>query len=319
MFRKIITVTLNTSIDVIIEVPQFTDNAVLDAESYTRIAAGKGINVAHALAALGEKVLAMGIVGKKSKKDFASVASRRIQTSFVYTEGSTRRNTTVIQKQNGATTHIRSKGYQVNDAIISRIRQKLKSAVDKNDIVVFCGSLPPGAKGGVYGDFTELCVAKGAFTVLDTSGIPLLEAIAANPQMIKLNRAEFQTTFGVSSCDDEQVMLNRMNVLVNNGISYVSVTLGSDGVIVIKENENAAMKVSIDLGPEYANRKVVGSGDASLAGFVYGIKKKLPYNEMVRWGVACGAANVLSKIPGYINIKDVERLMKRVRLEYIQF
>jgi fructose-1-phosphate kinase PfkB-like protein len=59
----------------------------------------------------------------------------------------------------------------------------------------------------------------------------------------------------------------------------------------------------------------VGAGDAMLAGFVYGIKKKLPYLEMIRWGVACGAANVLSKIPGGIDIRHVRHMMKQVKLE----
>jgi 1-phosphofructokinase family hexose kinase len=317
MPRKIITVTLNSSIDVIVDLPCFIENSVLDADSYTSIAAGKGINVARALSALGERVLALGIVGKDSKQIFSTLPSRRIQTDFVCTEGASRRNITIIQKESGAITHIHSNGYGVDGAVLSRVRRKLQSSVDKNDIVVFCGSLPKGMNDNMYAEYIELCTAKGACTILDTADAPLRNAVAAAPRMIKCNKQEFQTTFGLPPQCDDYAIVHHMKKLVQCGILYVAVTLGSGGVLVLKENDENAMKAYLGLGNDYAGRKVVGSGDALLAGFAYGIKKKLDTTEMIRWGVACGAANMFSKIPGDIDMQQIKQLMKQVRLEYV--
>lgn len=317
MPRKIITVTLNSSIDVIIEVPFLIDDSVVDADSCINIAAGKGINVARALAALGEHVLALGIVGRESKHVFSKAASGRIGTDFVYTEGTSRRNFTLIQKESGVVTHIRSKGFMVNNTILSRVKRKLKNSIEKKDIVVFCGSLPPGADDGTYRDFIEMCTSRGALVVLDTSGTPLLNALAAKPYMIKPNREELLETFNLGHDVLQGEIIRRMHAIAGEGSSYVAVSLGVHGVLVVKKNEEAAVKGSLDLGPEYARRESVGSGDAMLAGFVYGMKRKFPFMEMIRWGVACGAANMLTKIPGDIKADDVYSLFPKVQIETI--
>jgi 1-phosphofructokinase family hexose kinase len=316
MPRKIITVTLNSSIDVIVELPRFIENFVLDADSIINIAAGKGINVARALGALGERVIAIGIVGKESKKVFSAVASRYIHTDFISTDGVSRRNITIIQDENGAITHIRSKGYTVDSTALSRILRTLRSSVDKNDIVVFCGSLPKGMHDGTYAEYINLCKAKGAFTILDTAETPLRNAVAAVPRMIKCNKQEFQATFGLPPQCDDSAIIQQMNNLVYAGISYVVVTLGSDGVLALKENDENALKANLVLGSEYAGRKAVGSGDALLAGLAYGIKKKMDTARMIQWGVACGAANMFSKIPGDIDVKKVKKLLKQVQIEF---
>ena len=317
MPRNIIAVTLNSSVDVIIDLPRFVGNSVLDADSYMDIAAGKGINVARALAALGEHPLAVGIVGKESKPIFSMVASRNIHTDFVYADGPSRRNTTIIQKKSGAITHIRSEGYTVNNSILSRVKRKLQTSIRKNDIVVFCGSLPKGTNADLYAECIELCNAKKASAILDTAGTPLRNAVAANPRMVKCNRQEFQTTFGLPPQCDDGALIHQMKKLIRSGISSVAVTLGPGGVIVLDKNEERIVKAHIDLGAEYTGRKVVGSGDALLAGFIVGMKKNFLCGETVRWGIACGAANMFSKIPGDIDKQQVKRLLKMVHCEFI--
>jgi 1-phosphofructokinase family hexose kinase len=317
MPRKIITVTLNSAIDVIVDIPRFMENSVLDADSSITIAAGKGINVARSLSALGEQVLAMGIVGKESRKLFSTVASRRIRTVFITADGASRRNITIIQDERRAITHIRSKGYTADRAVLSRIRRALRSSVDKNDIVVFCGSLPQGMHDGTYIEYINLCRKLGAWSILDTAEIPLLKAVAAVPQMIKCNKQEFQNTFGLQSQCDDAAIIQQMKKLTDTGISCVVVTLGPDGVLALSENDVSALKASVILGSEYTGRKAVGSGDALLAGLVYGMKKKMDTRDMIRWGVACGAANMFTKIPGDIAMRQVKMLLMKVRIKYL--
>ncbi len=318
MPRKIITVTLNTSIDAVIEVPSLPDNAVVNAESYRTIPAGKGINVARVLSALGESVLVLGIVGKISRDSFAAVESKNIRTDFVYAEGSTRQNTTILQKSTRATTHIRTKGFTVTDPLVERMGKKLEKHVGKNDIVVFSGSLPPGMEVDVYRNYIDFCRARGSTVIVDTTGVPLLSAIGSIPHFIKPNLAELQSTFGLETDAGEMEILDQMLELVRCGIEYVAVSLGPNGVLLLKEGEAIALKGILDLGVEYNHRKAVGSGDSMLAGFIYAMRRNLNSEEMLRWGVACGAANVMATLPGDIDLHTVLRLIKLVQLKKLQ-
>lgn len=319
MPRKIITVTLNTSIDAVIEVPSLSDNAVINAESYRTIPAGKGINVARVLSALGEPVLVLGIVGADSKEFFTAVESANVRSDFAYAPGATRQNTTILQKSTHATTHIRTKGFRVDAAVIVKMGRKLSRHVAKNDIVVFSGSLPAGAEVDAFRSYIDLCKEKGAVVVVDTTGIPLLSAIGAIPHFIKPNLSELQTTFGLDTDGGEKEIIDQMKELVACGIGHVAVSLGPHGVLLMKQGVPTAWKGSLDLGNEYNHRKAVGSGDSMLAGFIYAMKRGFDCEEMVRWGVVCGAANVMATLPGDINLQTVQRLLKLVQLKQLPF
>jgi 1-phosphofructokinase len=231
----------------------------------------------------------------------------------------TRQNTTIIQKRNGAFTHIRTAGFKVDNDTINEIKKKLREHIKRQDIIIFSGSLPPGAIDDVYLDLVELSKESGAFVVLDTSGAPLVNALTSKPDMIKPNLSEFQSTFGLPSDNNERIVIDQMFNLLKSGISHIAVTLGYGGVLVLTEKEPVILKGSIALGEEYVSRKAVGSGDAMLAGFIYSIKNDFNNEEMIRLGVACGAANVLPHPPGQIEYDHIQQLKKRVQIERVTF
>ena len=70
------------------------------------------------------------------------------------------------------------------------------SRVSDRDWVVFAGSLPPGLPADAYRTLIRLCAERGAHTVLDANGPPLLAGADAPPTLLKVNLFELQQVDG---------------------------------------------------------------------------------------------------------------------------
>src|SRR3990167_156182 len=94
--QKIITVTLNTAIDHIIEVPSFTLGKTHRSKNDEAFPSGKGINVTRTLNVLGKKAVAMGFVGRSSLNFFKTLDSDLCSMQLTVVDGETRRNISII-------------------------------------------------------------------------------------------------------------------------------------------------------------------------------------------------------------------------------
>ncbi len=315
----IYTVTLNTSVDVTLEVPIFRRNSVLQVVSAELLPAGKGINAARVVQALGEPVTALGIVGRESRALFSTAAFRGLKTGFVYADGRTRQNVTILERDLGASTHIRTTGFCVDGRVIREIALRLRRSVRKGDLVLFCGSLPPGANGETYRDLALLCKRRGALVAIDTEGASLRKALEARPELVKLNRAEFISTFRRRANKGMQKLPPLMAEVMRKGIGLLAVSLGGEGLLVLRSGEPVALHGHLKLGPGFAHRKVVGSGDALFAGLAIGMTRQQELEETVKLAVACGAANVLTARALPPDAGLIRRLARNATVEAVPF
>jgi fructose-1-phosphate kinase PfkB-like protein len=83
--------------------------------------------------------------------------------------------------------------------------------------------------------------------------------------------------------------------------------MGEDGLLAA--NATFAVRARIRV-PNATNP--IGCGDAMLAGLAVGLKRKLPFMGVCGLGLACGAANAMSKTPGQIRKSDVVRLQSKI-------
>ncbi len=315
----IYTVTLNTSVDVTLEVPMFRRNSVLQAASTEPLPSGKGINVARVLQALGEPVTALGIVGRESRALFSRVGTGGLKPGFVYVDGRTRQNVTIVEQDRDASTHIRTTGFCVDGRAIREFALRLRRSVRKGDLVLFCGSLPPGAEGETYRDLALLCKRIGALVAIDTEGASLRKALEARPEMVKLNRAEFLSTFRLRANRGMRKLPPFMAEVMRKRIGLLAVSLGGEGLLVLRSGDTVALHGHLKLGPGFANRKVVGSGDALFAGLAIGMTRRQELEETVRLAVACGAANVLTTRTLPPDAGLIRRLARNATVEAVPF
>ena len=126
---RMLTVTLNTAVDTVLEVPRFAVGGHQAGRRLSRYPAGKGINVSRALARLGCPSIVTGFVGREDAlffrrfihHDTHSLASSRL----VAVTGSTRQNITILDPVHRTDTHLREAGFTVAEADLRRLRVRL--------------------------------------------------------------------------------------------------------------------------------------------------------------------------------------------------
>jgi fructose-1-phosphate kinase PfkB-like protein len=146
-------------------------------------------------------------------------------------------------------------------------------------------------------------------SVVDAQGSPLVEALAAKPELVKPNRLELAATVQ-RSLKDESGVIDAMRELRQRGSARIVVTAGKQPALAM--DENALWRIH---SPVVSVVNPIGSGDSFTAGLVWRLTQKESLGEACRWAAAAGAANALGFMPGELTKRDVERLVAEVKVE----
>ncbi|MYX77561.1 PfkB family carbohydrate kinase, partial [Streptomyces sp. SID3915] len=189
----ILTVTLNTALDLTYGVPALIPHTSHRVGEMTERPGGKGVNVARVLRELGHEAVVTGFAGGATGavlRELLAGLPNHPTDALVEVSGSTRRTVAVVDRATGDTTQLNEPGPHIGahewDAFLRAYRDLLGTA----DAVALCGSLPPGIHVGAYADLIRLARAAGVPALLDTSGEPLRRGIAARPDLVKPNADE---------------------------------------------------------------------------------------------------------------------------------
>lgn len=307
---RIISVTANTAIDLLIEADGLHDRDNLLAEKSAEFACGKGINVAKAVEALGHPVLCLGFAGRRSISAFEELNSDLLHADLIAVEGKTRTNITLSDRSAGRETHIRTSGYRVTPEDCGRLAQKIEDTVRAGDIVILSGSLPPGAPADFYRALIGLCRRKSAVTLLDSSGPSLAEGSKAGPDLIKPNLQELEELAGYQ-LNDHRDMLKAARSLLAMGVSRICVSLGDKGIIAVDRTCVLAARV---IPRRIEKETQIGCGDALVAGLAVGMQRRLPWEDCLRLGVACGTANLYSTEPGRFDKDKADEIRLQIEI-----
>src|SRR5687768_6830671 len=152
----IITVTLNAAMDKTLAVPNFTLGRRHRAVEQASMAGGKGVNVARALKALGQPVIATGVAGGPTgTRIIEQLTEEAILNDFVRIREESRTSTAVVDPTNGVQTEINERGPAVSDAELELFVDKLLYLAKGAAVCVFSGSLPRGLDNGLYGELVR--------------------------------------------------------------------------------------------------------------------------------------------------------------------
>ena len=283
----IVTVTMNPAIDRTVLIPGFKAGATNRATVQGITVGGKGINVARTLRHLGCEVLATGFLAEDERSHVATtLAQHGIPEDFIPVAGETRVNLKVIDPLSGTETEINEPGSAVPESAIHALRDKLQALAGSTAIMVFSGSLPPGAPEDLYARFIALAKEAGVRTVLDAAGAALAHGIGARPDLIKPNRAEAEELLAAELADDRDLLAAAQR-LIALGAGAVVLSLGTAGAL-----SASAVGVWRSRLPDLPARSTVGAGDAMVAALAYGLLRSLRPEEALRLAtaVSCAAA-----------------------------
>lgn len=281
----IYTVTLNPSIDYIVEVEELKLGELNRMKRDLKFPGGKGINVSRVLNQLGAENTAIGFLGGFTGQYVNDMLNKGgIHTDFVEIKDDTRIN---IKLKHGDETEINGLGPVIRKEEAEELLQKL-SQIRKGDIVVLSGSVPPSLGSDFYDRLTSVCRKTGAEFVMDTTGEALLKAVAHKPLLVKPNHHELAELFGVvMETKDDLVSYGRK--LLDMGAKHVLVSMAGEGALLITPDHVFHANV-----PSGRVRNSVGAGDSMIAGFVGTLALGKGLMEAFRTGVASGSATAFS-------------------------
>jgi 1-phosphofructokinase family hexose kinase len=309
----IITVTLNAAIDKTLAVPNFRLGRRHRAVEQTAMAGGKGVNVARALRALGQPVIATGVAGGPTGTRIVEhLTEEGILNDFVRIREESRTSTAVVDPTSGEQTEINEHGPHVSEQELELFVDKLLYLAKGAAVCVFAGSLPRGVEAGLYGRLVEEMRRLGVTAVLDSEGEPLLLATRKGPDVVSPNEIEAEGLVG-HEFSDESDRRRALGEMVEMGAREGMITLADGCLAVLGEgHERSHYRATLEpLEPVSS----VGSGDALLAGFVAARYGGRDPEDCLRFAVACGAESTQHFGAGVLEQREVERLLPEVRVE----
>lgn len=284
----IYTCTLNPAIDFYVEVPNLRVGSINQGELIRFVPGGKGINVSMMLKQLGVDNIAMGLIGGKFGKLLMELLKERdITTDFVEIKGETRLNVKIRDIEE---TDINLIGPEVTLSEIETQLNKLKR-ITPCDYLVLAGKSPKINVPivSMIGKYTKENNLK---LVVDMSGTDLEAIIKYQPLLIKPNKEELEALIKRKLISISDIKEACKALIYEYGISYVLVSLGSDGALLVSEGESYYEKA-----PTGRVLNTVGAGDALLAGFLANYTQTNNLQTALHQGVECGSKVVFT---GYI-------------------
>src|ERR1700751_4079486 len=201
----IITVTLNAAIDKSLSVPNFRLGRRHRTVEQRTAAGGKGVNIARALKALGQPVIATGLAGGSTGTHIVEqLTEESILNDFVRIREDSRTNTSVLDPTNGEQTEINERGPAVSASEVELFRDKLLYLARGAAIVVFAGSLPRGVEPDLSAALIHDLARIDVTSVIDTDGEPLRQAVRAEPDVVSPNAFEAEGLIGHEFAGEEE-------------------------------------------------------------------------------------------------------------------
>ncbi|OIK09571.1 1-phosphofructokinase [Bacillus sp. MUM 116] len=302
----IYTLTLNPSVDYIVQLESFQLGELNRATRETKFPGGKGINVSRVLSQLGLASRALGFNGGFTGSYIEDyLKNEKIETDFIKVKEDTRIN---IKLKTGQETEINANGPKISEENFKQLKDKIRQLTE-NDLLVLAGSIPSTMPVTTYEEIVKICKESGAKFAVDAEGELLKKVLPYHPFLIKPNHHElgdlFQTT--ISSCE-EVIPYGRK--LIGMGARNVIVSLAGEGAVFINNDMSVIAEV-----PKGIVKNSVGAGDSMVAGFLAEYQKTGNVKNAFQYSVAAGSATAFSL--GLCTKDLIEELLVQVKIREV--
>jgi 6-phosphofructokinase 2 len=308
----IYSVTLNPSLDRILDVEDLVPDDANRVVEETRWAGGKGIDASRVIRRLGGESVALGFIGGFTGLEVEGrLINEGVLTRFVRVAGETRTNVFVRNRKTSTQTSLNSQGPQISPREVAEIFNQIRDLSDPATVFL-CGSIPRGVNAGFYAQLILTLKEKGTFVILDADGEALERGAAVGPSLIKPNAHEFARLIGRPAGSHEEIV-DSSREMIRNGVGSVLATLGKHGMIFVP-NQGPALFAK---APPVETVSTIGAGDATLAGFVMGRQRGEDPVEWLRLASAAGAATAMTPGVELCHQSDVDQLLPDVEVREI--
>lgn len=307
----ITTICMNPCFDKTVEVDTLQIGQVNRIRDARVDLGGKGINVAVVAERLGLDVQCLGIMGKDGSEELTALIDREnLRHIFLSVPGHVRTNTKVVSRGGQGVTELNEPGPMVDQEALDSFFTMAREETAGSDMVVITGSLPPGCPEGTYRDLLK--ILEGKKCILDTEGKELeLAAKGACPFLIKPNLKEMEATLGIE-LRTMRTIRDAALLFIRLGVEHAVVSMGEMGAMYVSADKTLfAPALRVDI------KSTVGAGDAMIGGMLLGYEREKDMSRAFRYGIAAGAASVMTAGTQLIVREDFERLLDMVKIQEV--
>jgi tagatose 6-phosphate kinase len=308
----ILAVCLNPALQRTLHFQDLEFDRVNRAKSVDISTGGKGVNVARVASTLGADVLLLTLLGGTSGREVKGhLKQEGIPFQAVPVRGNTRLCSTLLDPENGTQTELVEESEPVTKKEVENTERAFEKVLPRCRLVILSGTAPKGFPDAIYGKWISMASRTRVPAILDAPMGLAKHGLASRPWLFKPNRRELEALLGIHVRSESEAR-KAMEVLRSNGAQNVLMT--QDGPVALALTENGFFRIrSRDL-------KVVnpiGSGDSIAAGIGAAFLRGKALPEALRFGMACGGANVMTPLAGTVRKKDVRSLLKDIRMQPI--
>ncbi len=305
------TVTLNPAVDKNTSIDRVIADDKLRCAPPSREPGGGGINVSRAVQRLGGAAQALYTSGGPTGAILEKLLSQEsLSHRPVSIRDWTRENLIVSETSTGRQFRFGMPGPTLAAADVDAVLDALRAVEPTPAYVVASGSLPNGVPSDAYTAVAETAHALGARSVLDTSGAALREARAAGWYLLKPNLRELQQLAG-RTLETEPKRVEAARGFIDQGwCDGIVLSMGAAGALLVTAEK--ALRVR---SPTVPIESRVGAGDSMVGGLALALSRGQPLPDAVRFGVAAGAAAVMTPGTELCRRADTERLYKQLQAD----
>jgi 6-phosphofructokinase 2 len=302
--RTIATLTMNPTVDISANLDQVLAEHKLRCWNQRHEPGGGGINVSRVIQRLGGTSVALYTQGGCSGRSLQDLLDQEgLEAQPIQLADSTRENIVILEENSGRQFRFVMPGPRLAEKEWQSCLDTLAHLQPTPDFLVASGSLPPGVPEDFYARVARLSQDLKAHLILDTSGNPLRLAASAGVFLLKPNMRELGDLAGRAIENESDLKEVARELIGSARCKVVVVSLGAAGAILV--SPHGSERVS---APTVPIKSKVGAGDSMVGGIVLSLARRRPLREAVRFGVAAGAAAVMTPGTELCHRDDVERL-----------
>ncbi|OMH32782.1 1-phosphofructokinase family hexose kinase [Motiliproteus sp. MSK22-1] len=298
----ILSIALNPTIDMSSEAEQVVPTRKIRTCNEKHHPGGGGVNVARVINMLGGAVELIftsgGVTGilLEQSLDCTGIECRKIKI-----EQSTRLAHMIYEQQTGLEYRFVPVGPEVSQQELNLVLEQVEEF--EGDYIIVSGSLPLSVPYDTYALIADIADRKNIRFIIDSSGEGLKCALAKSPVfLIKPNHRELEKLTG-KRLDNNEAKEAALELVRNGSARNVVVSMGAEGAFLANEEGGLFIPAS-----PVNVRSAVGAGDSFVGAMAFSLASGHAIQDAFRFGVAAGAAAVMTDGTELCKREDVLKL-----------
>jgi len=307
--HPIATLTLNPALDLSTTTEKVTPTHKIRCGPARYDPGGGGINVARVVKRLGGDATAVYPAGGPygdlihRRLDAAGLAQRVVPIA-----GMTRENLTVDESSTGMQFRFVLPGPALSDAELKACLDAVAGLRPRPAYLVVSGGYPPGGNAAELSDaIARVAAGIKAKLILDTSRA-MRHAPEHGAYLMKPSESELAHMVDMPAGTRAEQIAAAKALIAEGRTEIVVISLGGEGALLVTREITEHFTP-----PKVPGMSAVGAGDAMVGAIVFALDEGWDIVEAVRYGVAAGAATIMTPGTDLCYRGDVERLYEEMK------